>query len=156
VDFVHSPPRSSLQEGVQEDGMPRTDSLRPSILPIALPALALLAFRSAPTEVQDVGAHPRFRTVHEDTGNKVFVGIRLDAPSPDLLLKIVETLADWVKAARRDAQEALVSGEWDEVHEIQLVVGNDAMHMTAAEFAQYVHDLRYRELGPRERRIAGR
>jgi hypothetical protein len=30
------------------------------------------------------------------------------------------------------------------------------MHMTAAEFAQYVHDLRYRELGPRERgRIVG-
>jgi hypothetical protein len=141
---------------VQEDGMPLTDSLRPSILPIALPALALLAFRGTPTEVQDVGAHPRFRTVDEHNGNKVFVGIRLDAPSPDRLLKIVETLADWVKAARRDAQEALVSGEWDEVHEIQLVVGSDAMHMTAAEFAQYVHDLRYRELGARERRIAGR
>jgi hypothetical protein len=49
----------------------------------------------------------------------------------------------------------LASGEWDEVHDIQLVVGNDAMRMTAAEFAQYVHGLRYRELGPHERRIAG-
>jgi hypothetical protein len=141
---------------VQEDGMPLTDSLRPSILPLALPALGLLVFRSAPTEVQDVAAHPRYRTVDEHTGTKVFVGIRLEAASPDLLLRIVETLADWVKAARRDAQEAVVSGEWDEVHEIQLVVGNDAMHMTAAQFAQYVHDLRYRELGPRERRVAGR
>jgi hypothetical protein len=41
------------------------------------------------------------------------------------------------------------------VHDIELVVGNDAMYMAAPEFAQYVHDLRYRELGARERRIAG-
>ena len=135
--------------------MPLTDSLRPSIFPFALPALALLVFRGAPRELNDVSAHPRFRTVDEATGSKVFVGIRLETSSPDVLLRIVEALADWVKAARRDAQEAKHSGEWDEVHEIELVVGNDAMHMTAGAFAQYVHDLRYRELGPRERRIAG-
>jgi hypothetical protein len=29
------------------------------------------------------------------------------------------------------------------------------MHMTTADFAQYVHDLRYRDAPPRERRIAG-
>ena len=135
--------------------MPFTSSLRPSVFPLALPALALLAFRGAPREVNDVLAHPRYRTVDEATGMKVFVGIRLEATSPDVLLRMVETLADWVKAARRDAQEAKVSGDWDSVHEIELVVGHDAMHMTAGEFAQYVHDLRYRELGPRERRIAG-
>jgi hypothetical protein len=60
-----------------------------------------------------------------------------------------------VKAAKRDAREATVGGEWDAVHDIELIVGNDAMYMTAADFAQYVHDLRYRELGPRERRILG-
>jgi hypothetical protein len=118
-------------------------------------ASALLAFRGAPREVGDVHAHPRFRTVDEQTGQKVFVGIRVEASSPDVLLRIVETLADWVKAAKRDASEARASGEWDVVHEIELVVGNDAMNMTAGGFAQYVHDLRYRELGPRERRIAG-
>jgi hypothetical protein len=135
--------------------MPITVSLRPSLLPVALPALALLAFRGTPREVGDVLAHPRFRTVDEETGMKVFVGIRMEAGSPEMLLRIVETLADWVKAAKRDAREATVGGEWDAVHDIELIVGNDAMYMTAADFAQYVHDLRYRELGPRERRILG-
>jgi hypothetical protein len=125
------------------------------MLPVVLPAVALLAFRGAPREQGDVQAHPRFRTVDE-SGSKVFVGIRLETSGPDVLLKIVETLADWVKAAMRDAREATLSGEWDVVHDIELVVGNDAMYMAAPEFAQYVHDLRYRELGPRERRIAGR
>jgi hypothetical protein len=138
----------------QEDRMHISTSLRPSFLPVALPALALLAFRGAPREVGDVSAHPRFRTVDE-SGAKVFVGIRVEAASPAVLLRIVETLADWVKAAKRDASEAAVSGEWDVVHDIELIVGDDTMHMTATDFAQYVHDLRYRELGPRERRIAG-
>jgi hypothetical protein len=128
--------------------------LRPSLIPIVISGAALLAFRGTQREVGDVSAHPRFRTVNE-AGLKVFVGIRVEASAPDVLLKIVETLADWVKAARREAAEAKVSGDWDVVHDIELVVGNDAMHMTAADFAQYVHDLRYRELGPRERRIAG-
>ena len=136
--------------------MPPTTWLRPSLLPIVIPAATLLAFRGAPREVGEVSAHPRFRTVDEATGLKVFVGIRVETSSPDTLLKNVEILADWVGAAKRDASEAVVSGEWDVVHEIELVVGDDGVHMTAAEFAQYVHDLRYRELGPRERRIAGR
>ena len=135
--------------------MPPNAWLRPSLFPIVFSAVTLLAFRGAPREVGDVFAHPRYRTVDEATGLKVFVGIRVEASSPDVLLKIVETLADWVKAARQEATEARVSGEWDVVHDIELVVGNDAMHMTAVEFAQYVHDLRYRELGPRERRITG-
>jgi hypothetical protein len=135
--------------------MHMTTSLRPSLLPVALPALALLAFRGAPREVGDVSAHPRFRTVDEETGMKVFAGIRVEAASPEMLLRIVETLADWVKAAKRDAHEAAVGGEWDVVHDIELIVGNDAKYMTATDFAQYVHDLRYRELGPRERRILG-
>jgi hypothetical protein len=135
--------------------MPPTAWLRPSVLPILYSASALLAFRGAPREVGDVLAHPRFRTVDEQTGQRVFVGIRVEASSPDVLLRMVETLADWVKAAKRDATEARMSDEWDVVHEIELVVGNDAMHLTAADFAQYVHDLRYRELGPRERRILG-
>ncbi len=134
--------------------MPPIAWLRPSLLPIVISGAALLAFRGAPREVGDVSAHPRFRTVDEETGLKVFVGIRVEASAPDVLLKIVETLADWVKAARREAAEAKVSGDWDVVHDIELVVGNDAMHMTAADFAQYVHDLRYRELGPRVRPIA--
>lgn len=135
--------------------MPTTAWLRPSLLPIVCSASTLLAFRGAPREVGDVSAHPRFRTVDEATGQKVFVGIRVEAPSPDVLLMMVETLADWVKSAKRDATEAQMSGEWDVVRDIELVVGNDAMHMTATDFAQYVHDLRYRELGPRERRILG-
>jgi hypothetical protein len=135
--------------------MPFTVSLQPSVFSLALPALALLAFRGAPREVSDVLVHPRHRTVDEATGTKVFVGIRLEAPSPSVLLSMVETLADWAKSARRDARQAEVSGAWDAVHEIELVVGNDAMHMTAGEFAQYVHDLRFRAVGPRERRIAG-
>ena len=136
--------------------MPLIASLRSSMLPVVLPAFALLAFRGAPRELNDVLAHPRFRTVDESTGMKIFVGIRLETSGPDVLLKIVETLADWVKAAMRDAGEAALSGEWDAVHDIELVVGNDAMYMAAPDFAQYVHDLRYRELGPRERRIIGR
>lgn len=116
---------------------------------------ALLAFRGTPREVGEVSGHPRFRTVDEQTGQKVFVGIRLEAASPSVLLGVADTLAEWVKAATRDAAEAETSGEWDVVFEIELAVGNDAMHMTSADFAQYVYDLRYRELGPRERRIAG-
>ena len=139
-----------------EDGRRRT-AIPPTtwLLPIVLPAFTLLAFRGTPRELGDVAAHPRFRTVAEDTGLKVFVGIRLEAPSPDVLLKNVETVADWVKTARRDAIEAEAGGEWDVVHDIDLVLGNDAMHMSAADFAQYVHDLRYRDTSPRERRIAG-
>jgi hypothetical protein len=129
---------------------------RPSLFPIVVSAAALLAFRGQPHEVGDVSAHPRFRTVDEETGLKAFVGVKLEASSPDVLLSIVGTLADWVKTAKRDAMDARVTGDWDVVHEIELIVGNDAMHMTAAEFAQYVHDLRYRELGTRERgRIIG-
>ena len=77
----------------------------------------LLAFRGAPREVGEVSAHPRFRTVDEATGLKVFVGIRVETSSPDTLLKNVEILADWVGAAERDASGAVVSGEWDVVHE---------------------------------------
>jgi hypothetical protein len=129
---------------------------RPSLFPIVVSATALLAFRGQPREVGDVSAHPRFRTVDEETGLKAFVGVKMEASSPDVLLSIVGTLADWVKTAKRDATDARLSGDWDVVHDIELIVGNDAMHMTAAEFAQYVHDLRYRELGPRERnRIIG-
>ena len=135
--------------------MPFTPSLWPSVFPLAFPALAVLAFRGAPREVDDVLAHPRYRTVDEATGMKVFVGIRLEAPSPDVLLGMVETLTEWAKTARRDALAAELSGDWDAVHETELVVGNDALHMTAGELAQYVQDLRYRELGLRERRIAG-
>jgi hypothetical protein len=138
----------------QEDRISPTTWLRQSLLPIVLPAVALIAFRGAPREVGDVAAHPRFRTVDGETGRKVFVGIRVEASSPDVLLEIVETLADWVQAAKRDAAEAKAGGEWDVVHDIELVVGNDAVNMTAVDFAQYVHDLRYRELGPRERRIS--
>ena len=130
--------------------------LRPSLFPIVVSAAALLAFRGQPREVGDVSAHPRFRTVDEKTGQKAFIGVKVEASSPDVLLSIVGTLADWVKSAKRDATDARVTGDWDVVHDIELIVGNDAMHMTAAEFAQYVHDLRYRELGPRERnRIIG-
>ncbi len=130
-------------------------SLRPSLLPIVVSAAALLAFRGQPREVGDVSAHPRFRTVDEETGLKAFIGVKVEASSPDVLLRIVETLADWVKTAKSDAMDARITGEWDVVHDIELIVGDDAMHLTAAEFAQYVHDLRYRELGPRERRIVG-
>lgn len=133
----------------------RSVSLRPSLFPIVVSAAALLAFRGQPREVGDVFAHPRFRTVDEETGLKAFIGVKVEASSPDVLLKIVETLADWVKTAKHDAMDARINGDWDVVHDIELIVGNDAMHMTAAEFAQYVHDLRYRELGPRVRRIVG-
>ena len=81
----------------------RRTPLRPSLFPIVVSAAALLAFRGQPREVGDVSAHPRFRTVDEETGQKAFVGVKVEASSPDVLLSIVGTLADWVKAARRDA-----------------------------------------------------
>jgi hypothetical protein len=127
----------------------------PSLLPVVVSAVTLIAFSGRPREGGGVSAHPRYRTVAEDSDLKLFVGVRVVASSPDALLSTVEALADWVKAARRDAAEAKQSGEWDVVHEIELVVGSDVLQMDAAEFAQYVHDLRYRELGTRDRRLAG-
>ena len=125
----------------------------PSLLPVVVSAVTLIAFSGRPRAEGGVSAHPRYRTVEEDSDLKLFVGVRVVASSPDALLSTVEALADWVKAAKRDAAEAKRSGEWDVVHEIELVVGNDVVQMDAAEFAQYVHDLRYRELGTRDRRL---
>lgn len=125
------------------------------MLGISIPALALLALGGRMRDVGDVTGHPRYRTVDEDTGATIFVGVRVTATSPDVLLTIVDTLADWVKAAKRDAAGARVGSEWDVVHDIELCVGNDAVFMNAAEFAEYVHDLRYREHGVSPRSITG-
>jgi hypothetical protein len=135
--------------------VPRLPSFRPSLLGILIPVSALLAFEGRLRDVGDVTGHPRFRTVDEDTGATIFVGVRVTATSPAVLLTIVDTLADWVKTAKGDAAKARVDAEWDVVHDIELTVGNDAMYMTAAEFAQYVHDLRYREHGISTRSITG-
>jgi hypothetical protein len=129
--------------------------LRPPLLPLGMLVTGSLALSGRPRDVGDVSAHRRYRTVDEEKGLKVFIGVRISAPSPDALLAMVETLADWLKAAKQDALEARNSGEWDVVHDIELVVGNDAMRMEAAGFAQYVHDLRYREIGARQGRTAG-
>ncbi len=135
--------------------MPRLPSLRPSMLGILVPVTALLAFGGRMRDVGDVTGHARYRTVEEGTGATTFVGVRVTATSPDVLLTIVDTLAEWVKDAKRDAAKARVGGEWDVIHDIQLCLGNDAMYMTAAEFAEYVHDLRYREHGVSPRSITG-
>jgi hypothetical protein len=128
--------------------------LRLSLFPIGVLVAGALTLGGRPRDVGGVSAHPRYRTVDEDTGLKLFVGVRVAAASHDALLGIVETLADWVRTAKQAALEARNSGEWDVVHDIEVVVGNDAMQMDAAAFAQYVHDLRYREIGGHDR-IAG-
>ena len=133
----------------------RLSLLRPSMLGILIPASALLAFGGRLRDVGDVTGHARFRTVDEDTGALIFVGVRVTATSPGVLLTVVDTLADWVKTAKGDAAKARSEAEWDAVHDIELCMGNDAMYMTAAEFAEYVHDLRYREHGVSPRSITG-
>jgi hypothetical protein len=95
------------------------------------------------TAAGTVAHHPRFRTVEDGTGLKLFIGVRISAPSPEALLSVVETLADWVRAAKRDAEEARNSGQWDLVHEVELVVGERMRRMSAADFAQYVYELSF-------------
>ena len=114
----------------------------PSPFPIALTVVALLAFRSQPRDLGAVSAHPRFRTVDQDTGLKCFIGVRLSAGSWDALLGSVEALVPVVKEAKRDAAEAMQDSQWDLVHEMEIVVGDDAFRMEIREFAQYVNDLR--------------
>lgn len=99
------------------------------------------------TAAGEVAHHARFRTVEDGTGLKLFVGVRISAPSPEALLAVVETLADWVRAAKRDAEEARNSGQWDLVHEVELVVGDQAHRMSAADFAQYIYELSFQQSG---------
>ena len=95
------------------------------------------------TAAGQVTHHPRFRTVEDGTGHKLFVGVRIAAPSTDALLAVVETLADWVRAAKRDAEEARNSRQWDLVYEVELVIADEARRMSAAEFAQHVYELSF-------------
>jgi hypothetical protein len=99
------------------------------------------------TAAGEVAHHPRFRTVEDGTGLKLFVGVRISAPSPEALLTVVESLADWVRAAKRDSEEARNSGQWDLVHEVELVVGDQAHRMSAADFAQYIYELSFQQSG---------
>ena len=124
------------------------------VLPLVVPVATLLAFRGQPQDLGDVSMHPRFRTVDEDTGLKAFVGIRVSAPSIATLLTTVQALVAPVKAAKRDAADARLSGEWDIVHEVELVVGEEVTRMDAAEFAQLVNDARYRSIRERPPIIA--
>ena len=113
--------------------------------------------RPRPTAPIDTAAGPvahvpRYRTVEEGTGLKLFVGVRITAPADDALLSIVDTLADWVRAAKRDAEEARNSRQWDLVQEVELVIADQPRRMTAADLAQYVYDLSFRKSpGPAKR-----
>ena len=89
-----------------------------------------------------VSAQRRHRTVDEH--GRHFVGVRLTVASPDALLQALDRLVEIVRAAKQNAADARASGKWDTVDEIEVVTGNDAVRMSAAEFAQYVDDLRIR------------
>jgi hypothetical protein len=123
-------------------------------LQLLVPVVGLLAFRGQPHDLGDVSVHPRFRTVDEDTGLSVFIGVRVSAPAADRLLGAVPALVGPVKAAKRDAAEASVSGDWDTVHEIELVLGEEAMRMDATEFGQFLSDARSRKVRDRPPIIA--
>ena len=75
----HRPPDWRIRGWALEDCLLRSVSLRPSLFPIVVSAAALLAFRGQPREVGDVSAHPRFRTVDEETGLKAFIGVKVEA-----------------------------------------------------------------------------
>lgn len=112
------------------------------VLPVLAPVAALLAFRGQPHDLGDVSVHPRFRTVDEDTGLSAFIGVRVSAPSTDRLLAAVQGLVAPVKAAKRAAAEARLTGEWDLVHEVELVIGEEGTRMEAAEFGQHLSNAR--------------
>ena len=126
-------------------------------LQLLAPVVALLAFRSQPHDVGDaseVSVHPRFRTVDGDTGLSVFIGVRVSAPAAELLLGAVPALVGPVKAAKRDAAEARQSGDWDAVHDVELVLGEEVMRMDGAEFGQFLSDARARKVRDRPAIIA--
>jgi hypothetical protein len=123
-------------------------------VPLLAPVVALFAFRGQPHDLGEVALHPRFRTVDEDTGLSVFVGLRVLAPAADRLLGAVPALVGPVKAAKRDAAEARVTGDWDTVHEIELVLGEETMRMDGAEFGQFLSDARSRKVRDRPAIIA--
>ena len=123
-------------------------------LPLLAPLVGLLAFRGQPHDLGEVSVHPRFRTVDADTGFSVFVGVRVSAPAPDRLLGAVPALVGPVKAAKRDAVEARGTGDWDTVHEVELVLGEEAIRMDAAEFGQFLSDARSRKVRDRPAIIA--
>ncbi len=114
------------------------------ILPVLAPFAGLLAFRGRPHELGDVSVHPRFRTVDQDTGRSAFIGLRVSAPSVDRLLAALQALVGPVKTAKRESADARLSGNWDVVHEVELVVGDESMRMDAGEFGQYLNDARSR------------
>ena len=123
-------------------------------LPLLAPVVALFAFRGQPHALGEVSVHPRFRTVDEDTGLSVFIGVRVSAPAADRLLGAVPALVGPVKAAKRDAAEASQTGDWDTVHEVELVLGEEAMRMDGAEFGQFLTDARSRKVRDRPPIIA--
>ena len=114
----------------------------------------LLAFRGQPRDVGDVLVHPRFRTVDEDTGLRVFIGLRVSAPSTGTLLTAVQALVAPVKAAKRDAADARLGDEWDVVCDVELVLENEAVRMDAAEFGQFLNDARSRSIRARRPIVA--
>ena len=57
----------------------------PSLLPVVVSAVTLIAFSGRPREEGGVSAHPRYRTVEEDSDLKLFVGVRVVASSPNAL-----------------------------------------------------------------------
>ena len=80
----------------------------------------------------------------ESTAQKVFVGVRISASSTVAVLRAIQELVGPVKAAKRDAAEARLNGEWDVVNDVELEVADEVIRMTVTEFAQYMSDARYR------------